>query len=818
MNVTSAEKLLEKLSGVKACGNGWSALCPAHEDRRPSLSVNEGDDGRVLVKCHAGCTASDVCAAVGLSLADIMPAQGRGGLPVISTSTPPTSTEPAETRRKQGLRRRSPRQYENAEQAVAALVRTMGRFDHRWNYHNAAGELTGVVLRWDCDNGKQIRPVSRREGASGKHWVTAGMLDPRPLYRLPELLQLPASELVFICEGEKAADAACQLGLLATTSAHGAQSPQKTDWSPLAGRQCVLLPDNDDAGDKYAGAVATVLNGLSPPATVKSVELPGLPPGGDMADWLESRPDASVQQLRSEVLSLTEQEANVTQTSQGDETLHVRQFPVYALPEPLSSFIADAAVAIGCDASYLALPLLTAVASAIGNTRRIQLKRGWSAPPIIWTAIVGESGTAKTPAFKLALKPFRRRQQKAFEEHAASMKEYEVTQACYEKEHAQWKRSKKGGGLPPVKPDMPHASRNIVADTTVEALAPLLLQNPRGLLLACDELAGWLGSFDRYAGGKGGDSSHWLSMYNGEPITVDRKTGFPPTIYVPEAAVCVTGGIQPGILKRALGAEHRESGLAARLLLTCPPRIAKRWTDADIDPQAERQLAGIVDKLYALQSATDEEGQPQAIVLPMTAPARTAWITFYNHHAAEQVALAGDLSAAWSKLEETAARLALLVHCIRQASGDESLQNASAVDEASVRNAIEMTEWFKHEARRVYSQLAESDEQRSQRQLMEWINRKGGKITARQLQQGNRRYTKAQAAEAALNDLGKAGHGAWCELPAGPRGGRSTRIFRLHLPQPSTQPPHPPEPASSVDVAAVSTDTQLATTGQWGEV
>ncbi|HWB10091.1 MAG TPA: DUF3987 domain-containing protein [Pirellulales bacterium] len=103
-------------------------------------------------------------------------------------------------------------------------------------------------------------------------------------------------------------------------------------------------------------------------------------------------------------------------------------------------------------------------------------------------------------------------------------------------------------------------------------MAPLLSANPRGLLLARDELAGWIGSFDRYAGGKGSaDAANWLSMHNGESIVVDRKTGNPRTIFVPQAGVCVCGGIQPVILHRAWGVEHRESGLAARLLLTCPP-------------------------------------------------------------------------------------------------------------------------------------------------------------------------------------------------------------------------------------------------------
>src|SRR5262249_61768605 len=103
-----------------------------------------------------------------------------------------------------------------------------------------------------------------------------------------------------------------------------------------------------------------------------------------------------------------------------------RPFPVDALPEPVGGFVAAGGRAMGCDSSYLALPLLTAIGAAIGNTRRLELKRGWAVPPILWGALVGESGTAKTPAFKLVIRPIRERQRKALERYAQDMKQYEA--------------------------------------------------------------------------------------------------------------------------------------------------------------------------------------------------------------------------------------------------------------------------------------------------------------------------------------------------------------------------------------------------------
>lgn len=65
--------LLSRLEGVRKAGKGWYARCPAHDDRRASLSVTEAPDGKVLVHCFAACPALDVVQAVGLSLADLFP-------------------------------------------------------------------------------------------------------------------------------------------------------------------------------------------------------------------------------------------------------------------------------------------------------------------------------------------------------------------------------------------------------------------------------------------------------------------------------------------------------------------------------------------------------------------------------------------------------------------------------------------------------------------------------------------------------------------------------------------------------------------------
>ena len=95
------------------------------------------------------------------------------------------------------------------------------------------------------DDGKEIRPIHRNDAG----WSIGAMPELRPLYRLRDIVD---AEVVFVCEGEKAVDAAVSIELKATTSSGGSNATKQTDWSPLAGKRFVSIPDNDPPGRKFA--------------------------------------------------------------------------------------------------------------------------------------------------------------------------------------------------------------------------------------------------------------------------------------------------------------------------------------------------------------------------------------------------------------------------------------------------------------------------------------------------------------------------------------------------------------------------------------
>jgi hypothetical protein len=438
-------------------------------------------------------------------------------------------------------------------------------------------------------------------------------------------------------------------------------------------------------------------------------------------------------------------------------------FPVAALPKVVRDCVDEGAAAIGCDPATIVLPLLVVLASAIGNSRRLRLKKSWDVPPILWTAIVGRSGSQKSPGFKFAMRPVDTIRRELIQQHKQDL--------------AKLPAKAKDGSKPPA----PLLERWSVSDVTVESLADLLDANPKGLMLTAEELNGWLGNFGRYANGAGqsAEAARWLTCYDAGTIEVDRKSVDKRSTFVPDAAVCVTGTIQPGTLNRAIGVEHRENGLLPRMLLASPPQKQKSWRNEDVDPKTVDQMTDTVRKLRGLRFGKDHSGNAVPRIVRLSVAAKKVWVKFYNDHAAEQHrAETDDLTAAFSKLEETTARLALTIHLTRLTSGEPV--DPDQVDEESVKAAVELTEWFREETRRVYQILDQSVVDQKLAELVRWIRGKhSGDVALRDLVAGRRGIKDVHQAETVLQSLADSGFGEWYQVPTTSKGGAPTRRFKL---------------------------------------
>lgn len=148
-----------------------------------------------------------------------------------------------------------------------------------YDYRDADGALVFQAVRYAAP--KEFR--QRRPDGNGG-WIRNLKGVNRILYRLPELLAADPAQTVFLVEGEKDADNLAALGLVATTNPMGAGKWLKQYNASLKGRRVVILPDNDQAGREHAKKVAASVATVA--SSVKTIELPGLPPKGDVSDWL----------------------------------------------------------------------------------------------------------------------------------------------------------------------------------------------------------------------------------------------------------------------------------------------------------------------------------------------------------------------------------------------------------------------------------------------------------------------------------------------------------------------------------------------------
>lgn len=116
-NHETVDKILSRLRGVRRCGNGYIALCPAHDDKHPSLSIREAEDGRVLLHCWTGCRTEDVVHALGLAMADLFP-------PRPGTTRRRTKAERREAARRQ-VEAALEKRFKQAENEVARDLAAM---------------------------------------------------------------------------------------------------------------------------------------------------------------------------------------------------------------------------------------------------------------------------------------------------------------------------------------------------------------------------------------------------------------------------------------------------------------------------------------------------------------------------------------------------------------------------------------------------------------------------------------------------------------------------------------------------------------------
>jgi hypothetical protein len=522
-----------------------------------------------------------------------------------------------------------PESVDVIERAVMAAATGQSRNDKpksgivaSYDYTDADGTLLYQVVRYDPKDFRQRRP----DGNGGWTWK---LDERRVLYRWPELVKFPHGT-IFICEGEKDADRVASFGHCATTVASGKWTDECV--KTLAGRDCIILQDNDDAGRAKALAAARALHGTA--ASIRIVALPDLQDKGDVSDWLDVDPHRAEKLIdvcfavpmwtaTQSVLEGTESIgtwADPDFSILDDRRGELPEFPIDVFTPPWREWLQRASHGAGVRPEHVVVPLIGVASSLIGTARRVRASRSWSEPMTLWTCVVAASGDRKTPGLNVTMRALDLIEKNNAAAINAKRLSHETRVQKAKETAKKWKEEREAAlkAKPPKEPQiMPMDAidpgnfiepRLYATDPTIERLAALLQVRARGMMLIRDELSGLFANMSRYSGGS--DRPFWLEAWNGRRHIVERVSG---SIAIDHLLIGVIGSFQPDKLARAFSGD--EDGMSGRFLYAWPsaPDYRPLSNEAtEVEPELQNALTALIRL-----PAEDDEGMfvPQDVWL-----------------------------------------------------------------------------------------------------------------------------------------------------------------------------------------------------------
>jgi hypothetical protein len=379
-------------------------------------------------------------------------------------------------------------------------------------------------------------------------------------------------------------------------------------------------------------------------------------------------------------------------------------FPVSTLGTFWAAYVERAAKGASAPQDYAATSLLAVVSALLANVRWPHAGAAWKEAPVLWLCNVGSPGSSKSPAADPLLDLLQHVEGVMgadFDEH---WRQYELEREVAEAARSDWQAKvkvavSKGDDppmAPPPPPRAPERPRVRVSDVTVEKLASLAAALPRGLLLQRDEIAGWLGAFDKYGGG-GSDRAFWLEAFGGRPFLVDRVKHKEP-VRVPHLSIAVLGGIQPDKLPTIIGGA--EDGFAARFLFAWPEVKPRFQLARDIrdESAARAALARLIE--LPMDPEGDDLG-PRSIRLD--SEAADLLEQFGDEMALQAHEAVGPMAHTYSKARGFVLRLSALVEHLWWCGGETGPAEPETISPPAVAAAVRlMGEYFIPMAERVF--------------------------------------------------------------------------------------------------------------------
>lgn len=370
-----------------------------------------------------------------------------------------------------------------------------------------------------------------------------------------------------------------------------------------------------------------------------------------------------------------------------DGVIKTKQFPIDSLPPVFKDFTQQASKAIKCPPDFIATSLLVASGALIGTTRALQVSPTWKIPANLYACLIGSPSSKKSPAMSAVLKYVENIENELLDKYSEELEKFDKS-----------KDEQK-----------PKLERLITNNSTVEAIMELLADNQRGMLIFSDELNSWLNSFGEYKTGKNnGDKQFYLSAWNASRYVCDRKGKSP--IISKKTFVSVLGSIQPNIIRNL---ENLGDGFFERVIFSFPEQSDYYFGSSvyEIDVKIAEALSNQFSKLHKLFYSGEK-------IIGLSIEARKCFEEFEEELAStvQSQYFNPILEALYCKISGTCAKIALILHCIKDDSTNLSKE--------TMQSAIDITKYYLAHSRQILLIIAKEATYRIVDNVYKWILQK----------------------------------------------------------------------------------------------
>ena len=312
---------------------------------------------------------------------------------------------------------------------------------------------------------------------------------------------------------------------------------------------------------------------------------------------------------------------------------------------------------------YVMASALAAASAAIGNALSVQLLPGWTTNASLFTMIIGRAGSGKTPPMKAAFRPI-------YEHDRAQVEQYTA--------------------LPKEKRMSARLTQTVVNDFTPEALTRAHQSNPRGIVVAVDEIMGMFNSANRYNASP--LIEQILSAFSGAPLKINRVSD-PEPIVINNPCISIIGTAQTKRLNEFLKDEYFNNGLIDRFLFVCPSENDTPAWDLDIIQRYGQQIQDNIRHwdmvLERLISLPYDPGEP--VVVRMSDDATNLFCNWRNVIVAERDLAAGEDTRP-DKRPLLLGKIALIIHALAWATSHTKSLGEISLSEMTA--ALRISDWY----------------------------------------------------------------------------------------------------------------------------